>query len=61
MLTRHPLLRNARTATNQKIPGAINVCYADGHTARLLLQKMKSVIWHRDYVPSEDPWTTAPR
>jgi prepilin-type N-terminal cleavage/methylation domain-containing protein/prepilin-type processing-associated H-X9-DG protein len=59
-LARHPLKRNAVTAANRPVPGAINAGYADGHAARLQLQNIKSVIWHRKYVPVSDPWRTSP-
>ena len=59
-LTRHPLMRRTRTTSGQKLPSAINLSYADGHSARLPLQKIKTVYWHRDYVPVGDPWQTSP-
>jgi prepilin-type N-terminal cleavage/methylation domain-containing protein len=60
MLARHPLTPGARAVNGQKIPGAINMVYSDGHSSRLPLQRMKSVIWHRDYRPIEDPWRNTP-
>ena len=59
-IARHPLIRNARAINGQPVPGAINFSYADGHSAKLPLQKIKSVIWHQNYVPTDNPWRTAP-
>jgi len=59
-LTRHPLMRGAKAINGKKLPSAINFSYADGHSARLPLQKIKTVYWHRDYVPVDDPWRTSP-
>jgi hypothetical protein len=60
MLARHPVMRNARAVSNEKVPGAICMSYVDGHAAKLPLQKIKTVIWHRNYEPIEDPWKTTP-
>jgi prepilin-type N-terminal cleavage/methylation domain-containing protein len=60
-IARHPLQRNARAVSPQRVPGAIHMSYVDGHAVKIPLQQLKSVIWHRNYVPVEDPWlTTAP-
>jgi prepilin-type N-terminal cleavage/methylation domain-containing protein/prepilin-type processing-associated H-X9-DG protein len=59
-LARHPLSRNARAVQRQPLPGAINMSFADGHSTRLLLQKVKTVYWHRNYTPVGDPWKTTP-
>ena len=60
-IARHPLQRNARAVRPQPLSGAIQMSYVDGHAAKLPLQKLKSVIWHKNYVSVEDPWrTTAP-
>src|SRR5437016_5875165 len=45
-ITRHPLAGNARATTNVRLPGAINMSYADGHEGRLHLQKVKTFYWH---------------
>ena len=55
-ISRHRLVRNATTAPGQKLPSGINMSFADGHVAKLPLQKIKSVMWHLGYVPSDDPW-----
>jgi len=60
MLARHPLDRRARTTSGQPVPGGINMEYADGHASKLALQKIKTVYWHRNYVPIDDPWKTKP-
>jgi len=59
-LARHPLLRGARAVQGQRLPGAINVSYADGHAARMRLQDLKTAIWHLNYVPVANPWSTTP-
>ena len=55
-LTRHPLTRGVKVAQGQKLPGAINMSYADGHAGKLLLQNIKTVIWHLGYLPTGNPW-----
>jgi prepilin-type N-terminal cleavage/methylation domain-containing protein len=59
-ISRHPLKKSARVTTGQKLPGAINMSYVDGHSSRLPLQNIKTVYWHKDYQPTGDPWRTAP-
>lgn len=59
-IARHPLMTKARATTNVKLTGAINMGYVDGHGGRLPLQKLKTVYWHVNYVPVEDPWKTTP-
>ncbi len=60
-IARHPLMRGARVQNQQRLPGAIQMSYVDGHAAKLPLQKLKTVLWHKDYIPVDDPWkTTAP-
>jgi len=59
-IARHPFTPNAKSATGQPLPSAINIAYADGHAGKLPLQRLKSVIWHRDYQPIWDPWKTSP-
>jgi prepilin-type N-terminal cleavage/methylation domain-containing protein/prepilin-type processing-associated H-X9-DG protein len=58
-LARHPLMRSARAVQGQKLPGAINMSYADGHAGRLRLQDSKAVIWCLGYVPVGNPWSTS--
>jgi len=59
-IARHPLQKGAKSVNNQKLPGSINMSYADGHAGKLPLQKIKSVIWHQDYVPTDNPWKLTP-
>jgi prepilin-type N-terminal cleavage/methylation domain-containing protein len=56
-LTRHPLGRAAPAAPGQRLPSAIQMSYVDGHVARLPLQDLKRVVWHKDYEPSAGPWS----
>ena len=60
MLARHPLLRGARAISRQRIPGSIIMSFADGHSTKLPLQRIKTVYWHNGYVPVEDPWRLTP-
>ena len=59
-IARHPLQKKAKGTTGQKLPAGIDVSYVDGHAGKLPLQKIKSVIWHQDYIPTDDPWKTTP-
>jgi prepilin-type processing-associated H-X9-DG protein len=59
-LARHPLNKKARAVRGQPLQGGINMSYADGHSGPLSLQKIKTVIWHQDYAPTQDPWRTQP-
>lgn len=59
-IARHPLISNAKAIANMRLPGAINMSFVDGHAARLPLQKIKTVYWHVNYVPVDDPWKTTP-
>jgi prepilin-type processing-associated H-X9-DG protein len=54
-IARHPLT-HVTVANGQKLPGALNMSYADGHAGRLPLQQMKMVLWHQNYVVSGNPW-----
>jgi len=49
-----------KVTTGQRLPSAIDMAFADGHVARLALQDIKSVIWHRDYQPMADRWRMVP-
>ncbi len=40
-----------KMAVGQKLPGAINVGFADGHVEISPLEKLWNLSWHRDYVP----------
>jgi len=60
MIARHAVLRGARATTGQRIPGNIIMSFADGHSSKLPLQKIKTVYWHNGYVPVEDPWRAFP-
>jgi prepilin-type N-terminal cleavage/methylation domain-containing protein len=59
LVARHPLLRGAKVA-RPNIPGTIQMGYVDGHVGRLKLQAIKTVYWHQNYVPTDDPFRTAP-
>jgi len=59
-IARHPLQKGAKAVTGKNLPSSINMSYADGHAGKLPLQKLKSVIWHQDYQPTDDPWKTTP-
>ena len=59
LISRHPL-KPGRTVSGQPIPGKINMGFADGHVENLKLQRIKSVIWHVNYTPVTDPWSTTP-
>lgn len=58
-IARHSLMR-ARTTRGKPLPSGINISYADGHAGKLPLQNIKTVIWHKGYVPIGDPWKTSP-
>jgi prepilin-type N-terminal cleavage/methylation domain-containing protein/prepilin-type processing-associated H-X9-DG protein len=60
IIARHPLDKKARAVQGQKLPSGINMSYADGHSGKLPLQKIKTVMWHQDYSPTPDPWSTKP-
>ena len=55
-LARHPLISGAKSATGKPLPSAINMGFVDGHSGRVRLQDIKTVIWHKGYVPVYDPW-----
>jgi prepilin-type N-terminal cleavage/methylation domain-containing protein/prepilin-type processing-associated H-X9-DG protein len=59
-LARHPLMANATVSANQKLPGAINMSYADGHANKVPLQQIKYQVWHVGYTPIANPWSTIP-
>jgi len=41
--TKHP--------KNEKLPGAINMSFYDGHAEQVQLERLWSLYWHKDYVP----------
>jgi prepilin-type N-terminal cleavage/methylation domain-containing protein len=59
-LARHPFVPNAKSTSGKPLPSAVNMGFTDGHSGRVPLQKLKTVIWHKDYQPIWDPWKTAP-
>jgi len=58
-IVRHPLMRRS-AVSGKPLPGAINIGYVDGHSAKIPLQKLKTVYWHVGYVPVDDVWRTTP-
>ena len=54
-IARHGVVNPAsaprRSAVGQKLPGAINVGFADGHVELVKLEKLWDLYWHRDYRP----------
>jgi prepilin-type N-terminal cleavage/methylation domain-containing protein len=59
-LARHPFVANAKSASGTLLPSAINAGFSDGHSARVPLQKLKTLTWHKNYQLVWDPWKTAP-
>ena len=59
-LARHPFVPGAKSANGKALPSAINMAFADGHAGKIPLQRLKSVVWHKDYQPIWDPWKTSP-
>src|SRR5258708_38106807 len=59
-IARDPLIGNARTTANMRLPGAINMSYVDCHAGGLPLQKVKTMYWHVSYTPVDDPWDITP-
>jgi prepilin-type N-terminal cleavage/methylation domain-containing protein len=60
-IARHPLLPGAKTVYNQTIPGNSDVAFADGSVGRVHLQDMKTLMWHKGYQGTANPWkTTSP-
>ena len=37
----------------QKLPGAINFAFYDGHVEQVQLERLWSLYWHKDYVAPE--------
>jgi hypothetical protein len=59
-LARHPMTANAKSASGQRLPSAITIGFVDGHSSKVPLQNLKSMIWHKDYQPIYDPWKITP-
>ncbi len=60
VIDRHPTPKRTTARSGQRLPGAINMSFVDGHAEKLPLQKIKTVLWHRDYKQIGDPWKTSP-
>jgi prepilin-type N-terminal cleavage/methylation domain-containing protein/prepilin-type processing-associated H-X9-DG protein len=58
-ISRHPMKAD-KAVSGQKVPGAINMAFADGHAASVKLQNIKNLSWHKEFTPNPDPWATAP-
>jgi prepilin-type processing-associated H-X9-DG protein len=58
-VARHPLNR-VRVRSGEKLPGSINMSFADGHAGKIRLHDIKKQTWHVDYGPIADPGKTAP-
>ena len=59
-LARHSFVPGAKSSSGSPLPSAINIGYTDGHAGKLPLQRIKTVIWHKDYQPIWNPWKTTP-
>jgi prepilin-type N-terminal cleavage/methylation domain-containing protein/prepilin-type processing-associated H-X9-DG protein len=59
-IARHPLLPGATAVANHKVPGGINMGFADGHASVWRLEDCKNVIWHVGFKPNANPWATSP-
>jgi len=59
-LARHPLKTSATATSQQRIPGAINMAFADGHASLWKLQDIKNVVWYKGCTPVADPWSLSP-
>jgi prepilin-type processing-associated H-X9-DG protein len=46
-----PLRSSTAWNVGQRLPGAINVSFVDGHTSPVLLEQLWQLYWHKDYVP----------
>ena len=38
---------------DQKLPGAVNIAFYDGHVEQVPLERLWSLSWHKDYVAPE--------
>jgi len=59
-LARHPLKTSAATTAGQRLPGAINMAFADGHASLWKLQDIKNVVWYNGCTPVANPWSSTP-
>jgi prepilin-type processing-associated H-X9-DG protein len=59
-LARHPMKPTATATPGVTIPGAINMCFADGHASLWKLQDIKNVVWYNGCIPVPNPWSTLP-
>jgi len=59
-IARHSLVRPARATSGKALPSGINMGYVDGHAGKIRLQDIKTVVWHKGYLPIGDPWRTTP-
>jgi prepilin-type N-terminal cleavage/methylation domain-containing protein len=59
-LARHGFVPNAKSSSGKALPSGINLGYTDGHAGKLPLQRIKTLIWHKDYQPIWDPWKSTP-
>jgi prepilin-type N-terminal cleavage/methylation domain-containing protein len=59
-IARHTLMRTSKVTNGKALPSGINMSYVDGHSGKIPLQNLKTVIWHKGYVPIGDPWKTTP-
>lgn len=59
-IARHPLKTGANTTSGQRIPGAIDMAFADGHASLWKLQDIKNVVWYKGCTPVTDPWSSTP-
>jgi prepilin-type N-terminal cleavage/methylation domain-containing protein/prepilin-type processing-associated H-X9-DG protein len=52
----HPSNLATNALPNQKLPGAINMAFYDGHAEQVKLEKLWRLYWHRDYkIPAKRP------
>jgi len=58
-IARHPE-KPEKAVSGQRVPGAINMGFADGHASEWKLQEIKNVVGPVGYTPNADPWATAP-
>jgi prepilin-type N-terminal cleavage/methylation domain-containing protein/prepilin-type processing-associated H-X9-DG protein len=59
-IARHPLIPGARAVPNHRVPGGINMGFADGHVSVWKLENVKNVIWHVGFKPNANVWATGP-
>jgi prepilin-type processing-associated H-X9-DG protein len=48
-------VKKATATAGQRMPGAINIGFIDGHAALTKLDDLWNLFWHRDYVPAKIP------